>query len=673
MAVAIDKRNQVFFVRGRIQMISHILNERSKTNKNPKRFADNISPEDRSGAGCLRSFITIILLITAVMYVGCSGPYSARLIDATKLFKKHNENALNSNNASWKTQQYLRLKFLDKEYEKDPLAVTAQLVEIARETKDAYSMEAAAELSLLNARKMFRKNRDIAVTMLFDSAEISYDYVLSESSSTSFSTLKPSYLFMAAIYNRAISRFAAARRGRKEPLQKTASYKHANSTYDFHVHTDEPYLWNPKIFDELIPADEIQTRGLRNQYKAKGLGAPLIGFVKNPKEKAAFGEYFPRTKQAYPVTAVLIFEPPEKLEDGWHRKVTLEFYDPMARDTISINNKEIPLEADFTTPLGIQLTNVKPLKIGLLGLFASNKLAEESGMFFLEPYREDKVPVVMVHGLMSSPVTWVEMFNDLRGDTELRKKYQFWFFSYPTGLPILYSGSLLRKELKEIRAEFDPDNNNPNFDQMVLIGHSMGGLLSRQMVQESEDVYWDSVFAEPIDAIEFNDSTRELLEEVFFFESLPFVKRVIFVATPHVGSDIADKGFSKFFAGFIHLPRMLEDTANLLISREDIDFAFNHEDPGKVYNSIELLSPTSRFTTATNSIPLKEDIPYHSIIGTRRDKEGPGSSDGIVKYESSHLDFTISEKLVPSGHDAQKHPLAIDEVKRILRLHLEQL
>ena len=161
------------------------------------------------------------------------------------------------------------------------------------------------------------------------------------------------------------------------------------------------------------------------------------------------------------------------------------------------------------------------------------------------------------------------------------------------------------------------------------------------------------------------------MQNVFFFKPLPFIKRVVFIATPHAGSDLADKGISRFFAGFIDLPDIVNDTAGLLFANKDIEFAFNPKEPRKIYNSIELLSPSSRFTVTTNKIPLNPDIPYHSIIGIRHDKEGPGGSDGIVPYESSHLDFTVSEKLVPSTHEAQKHPLAIDEVKRILKLHIE--
>ena len=177
--------------------------------------------------------IIIILLANLLMFSGCAGPYSARPLSAIKLFKQRQENALNSDKPSRRTQQYLRLKFLDKKYKKDPLTVTSNLLEIARTTKDADAMIATAELSLLNARKVYRKDREGAVTMLLNAAEIGYDYLFMENASTSFSTLKPSYRFMANIYNRAVSRLVEIRQDKNEPMPKSASFQHLNSIYDF--------------------------------------------------------------------------------------------------------------------------------------------------------------------------------------------------------------------------------------------------------------------------------------------------------------------------------------------------------------------------------------------------------------------------------------------------------
>jgi len=328
------------------------------------------------------------------------------------------------------------------------------------------------------------------------------------------------------------------------------------------------------------------------------------------------------------------------------------------------------LEADFTAPLGIQVRNIKPSDIGIRNLLKSDVGIKDAGIYMLEPYRPDKIPVVMVHGLVSTPEKWVPMFNDLRGDAELRKHYQFWFFMYPTGLPIGYSASILRNQLNDIRAVYDSKGSNPNFNKMVLIGHSMGGLLSRLMVQDSGTKYWDSYFKEPFETIALDPNLKEIVKESLFFNHLPYVKQVIFVATPHKGSPMADKWGSRMASGWINLPEVLDAGKQLLNNKQVVKESVAARYAKKVPNSIVLLSPSSPFIKATNEVPLRPDISYYSIIGIRDSKAGPGSSDGIVPYESSHLDFVKSEKLVPSDHSAQRHPLAVAEVKRILRENL---
>jgi pimeloyl-ACP methyl ester carboxylesterase len=310
--------------------------------------------------------------------------------------------------------------------------------------------------------------------------------------------------------------------------------------------------------------------------------------------------------------------------------------------------------------------------MGIRHLLQTDVELKNAGIYMLEPYRPDKIPVVMVHGLMSSPATWTAMFNDLRGDAQLRKRYQFWFFMYPTGLPIGYSTSILRDQLNAVREAYDPDGTNPEFNRMVLIGHSMGGLLSRGMVQDSGTKFWDYYFNEPFETIELDSETKETLRKIAFFEHLPYVKRVIFIATPHLGSPMADKWYTAILSGMVHLPEVVSDTtmniANRQVLTQSAASAFTKRTP----NSLMLLSPTSAYMKATSTVPLRSDIPFHSIIGTRkRVDSGAGTSDGIVPYESSHLDFAKSEILVPSGHSAHEHQLAIAEVKRILYEHLE--
>lgn len=616
--------------------------------------------------------ITIVLLTTLSMSVGCSSPYSARPLSAITLFKQRQENALNSNKPSMGTQQYLRLQFMDKKYQKDPEGVLAGLQTQLSQTSDSELKIAVAELSLLEARKNYNKNREDSTAMFLNSAAVAFDYLLTSESIDSHNALKPSYRFIADIYNRAISSLVEIKEKRGDGWKETGTFKALNTTYEFSLKTDDPALWDPRSFDSFRPADQIRTKGIKNQYFLKGLGAPLVGFVDDPQSNPVFGKFSPKNGLAYPITALVTFESPIENVDGYKRKTSVAFYDPLFADSVIVNVRDIPLEADLSTPLGVLLSKLQPQKIGLDAMLKSDKHIEQSGLFMLEPFRQNKIPLVMVHGLMSTPETWVPMFNDIRGDAELREKYQIWFFRYPTGLPISYSASLLRKELLDIQSEYDPDHTNPYFNKMILIGHSMGGLLTRLMIQDSHDVYWNSLFAEPIESIELSDEDKQLLKDTFYFKTLPFIKRVVFVSTPHRGSNLADSWFGKLGSGLVTLPGLIEDIGDDVFNLDKSELALDPAQVSKgVPNSIDLLSPTSTFLITTNKVPLNPNIPHHSIIGVKNSKTGPGSSDGVVPYDSSHLDTAVSEKLIPSTHDAHKHPIAITEVKRILKLHID--
>ena len=158
----------------------------------------------------------------------------------------------------------------------------------------------------------------------------------------------------------------------------------------------------------------------------------------------------------------------------------------MQTDNVSIEGKQVPLEADYSTPLGMMLAKMEGKGGGgLTGMLQSDEYADFAGIYMLEPISLKKTPVLMVHGLMSEPKTWVEMFNDLRGQKEIRENYQFWFFKYPTGLPVVYASSILRKQLSEIYTQYNPNRENPYFNNLLIVGHSMGGLLSRTMMQDS--------------------------------------------------------------------------------------------------------------------------------------------------------------------------------------------
>lgn len=618
-------------------------------------------------------YLSVVFIGLAVILSGCGKSYSVKPSSDVKLFKKRAETALNSSKPSEQTQQQLRLMFLENEYKKNPEEVIRQLHEQSRDNKDSQLMIPTAELALLHARKLASNKPSDAVAMNLMAASLAYDYLFGTDQLEPADAITPSYRFMADIYNMAVTRLVVNQAKKENPWVDQYGVEIMSTSYDLSINRKARGLWEPNLFDQLIATNDLQVRGIENEYFSKGLGAPMVGIVNNPQSKSEFGKYFPLKGAAFPVTAVVDFKPINKVEGIWKRKVELTFYDSVQTENTIINATKIPLEADYTTPLGVLLSKIQDPDYGLGAMLDNEKYMPRSGIHMLDPYHPKKIPVVLVHGLMSSPGTWVHMFNDLKGDPRIRQNYQFWFFIYPTGLPIIYSASLLRKDLLEIRDTFDPTDSNQNFDEMVIVGHSMGGLLTRLMVQNSESYYWDNIFTVGPDEVSLSESDKEFLQNIMFFETVPFIKRAVFVSTPHRGSKLADKWLGKIGAGFVSLPtnvkgieeNIIKDKSELAIDPK----AFMRRVP----NGIDLLSPSAPFILTLQKVPVNTNIPYHSIIGVRKAKTGPGSTDGIVSYASSHIDFAVSEKLVPSGHYAHKHPVAIAEVKRILNLHLDEL
>ncbi len=280
--------------------------------------------------------------------------------------------------------------------------------------------------------------------------------------------------------------------------------------------------------------------------------------------------------------------------------------------------------------------------------------------------------MVFVHGLMSSPQTWLKMFNNLLADTLIRERYQFWFFMYPTGNPILYSANTLRESIKEARQVFDPEGDDSAFDDLILVGHSMGGLLSKYMILDSGNEIWEEISGVPFKDIDFTPDQRRFVERMFFFEPLPFVSRVVFIATPHRGSEWASGHIGRLGASLVKLPFTLVNNTFGMIQ------AIAQDEQSRLMTKIERmptgvdgLKPDSLLVKVSEQMVLPNDIPYHSIIGNDEVGDTPGGTDGIVPYESSHLDGAVSEKIVDSGHSAHRHPLAIQEVRRILHMHLK--
>ena len=410
-------------------------------------------------------------------------------------------------------------------------------------------------------------------------------------------------------------------------------------------------LWRPQDY-ELIPADELEVRGkfVVPRLTREGAGAALVAVRSERAPQIPLRFAPPRVYTA--VTAVAQFT---------GRKCEIQFIDPLASETVSISGRTLPLHADFTAPIALGLTREHPEKIGFAAMLNPEKFGYTERFIQVQPYDPNKIPVVFVHGLQDTPVAWVPMVNPLWSDPVLRRNYQVAVFSYPSGYPIPYSALLLRRELDAL------DRTFPHHRPIVLVGHSMGGIISRLMITDSGgDKLWRYFFGKPPAQTKLSPDTKALLEEALIFKPRRDVARLIFISTPHRGSVIAENPIGRFGSSLIR-----KSVQYMNAGREILQASVVEEDPtilklNRLPNSIDTLAPNDPFLKEMNTLPMAKRIPYHSIIGDRGRGDTPNSSDGVVPYWSSHLDGAESEKIVPSGHAAEHSPQGIAEVLRIL-------
>ena len=405
-------------------------------------------------------------------------------------------------------------------------------------------------------------------------------------------------------------------------------------------------VWDPRYFTGMTQADKIPNGDLKRRNLRSGVGGTLVG---NHKPEPIPPHVRPSGINAA-VTATLEFK---------GREALLTLLDPSVRDKVRIAGVERSLAADFSAPLAAYPQASEKWN-GLMGALRVEKYMKDITLFMVRPYDPDRIPVIFVHGLISTPRMWRRVINELEADPEFGRRYQCWLFSYPTGNPPLYSALRFRQELASIERSY------PHSQPYVMVGHSMGGLVSKMQVTSLKREDWNVIGKDKAATFFKNVKPGDLVDQCTRFQANPQVGRVIFICTPHRGSNMAVSPLAKFGARLIALPGNLTTQIGDSVGS---GMAVATGDAKRMPTSATELTPGDPTLVALDRRPIKAT--HHSIIGDRGKNDSPHSSDGVVEYWSSHLDSAKSEKIVPGPHGSCELPETIVELRRILHLHLQ--
>jgi pimeloyl-ACP methyl ester carboxylesterase len=389
-------------------------------------------------------------------------------------------------------------------------------------------------------------------------------------------------------------------------------------------------------------------------------------------ERAEELTFFPERGMYVPATLIVESVREVNDADGPRSLVTLNLKNPALHETVTIEGRELPLAANYSAAIELLLSGRNGTLWGLGGFFQADKRAAKSGIKLLEPYDPERIPLVLTHGLASVPIIWKDLIPAIMSDPEISRHYQVMAFSYPSAYSITESSLLFREQLAALRAKYDPQGRDPLSNNMVAIGHSMGGVLTHVLVKDFGDNLWNQISDTPLDELPLSDENRALARRLVYFDPDPGITRAIYMSSPHGGAAMAEASIAVWISRLASLPKEVISSTGLLVNNlNELHELDNLKvDLSKNITSIQSLDPDSPVVKALAISPYKEGVAYHSIIGDRGKGDTPDSSDGAVEYSSSHQPGADSELIVPTPHASYSHPDTIAEVKRILLLHI---
>ncbi|UEM19761.1 alpha/beta hydrolase [Skermanella mucosa] len=610
---------------------------------------------------CTNRCASLILLAGVLFAGGCATPISVEHLDHATVHQQLTRNVLSAHTLSDPTRNVLRQRYLTDRFRERPEYAIAELhAAVAEGRGEANDIFALAEMSFLHAEERGGRPYYLA------SALYAYAFLFPGNAGQPPDPYDPRLRLASDLYNRGLTSGLIADDGERIAIQ-SASYPLPFGRLD--VDFDPRDLeWGGRELTSFFPVAELEIRGLDNRYRQSGIGAPLAAGTTQANVTKGF-QVGQRVK--VPVTALLRVDDPRRQLARGSVRAQLELHASSDTQAVLIDRRQVPLEIEYTSTLAYMLSGSAVWDWELAGFLRGSLLAENpTRLGALEPYKPGRFPVVFVHGTASSPARWAEMLNDLRSDPRIRDHFQFWFFGYETGNPVPYSALLLRESLQEAISALDPSESDPALREMVVIGHSQGGLLTKLTAVESGDRFWNAAFRKPPDELRMSPESRDLLKRALFVKPVPSVKRLVFIATPHGGSYVAGNRISHYIASLVRLPGNILRATSEVLAQSDGETTTLTAQTG--FGSVYGMTPGSVLVQTLARTPITEGVKAHSIIAVRGDGPVEVGDDGVVEYRSAHIEGVESEYIVRSGHSTQADPHTIEEVRRILLLHLAE-
>ncbi|MFT7643665.1 MAG: hypothetical protein ACI9G1_005431, partial [Pirellulaceae bacterium] len=492
--------------------------------------------DGRQADSQIRSFRLILCLLASLSVLsGCSTKYLLvrdnpfnPLTSALKL------NASSGPQATDRASQILRRYDLVQKWKKSPEDALTQLHDAMISDASSEMVYAYAELSYIQAVKTDSKKEAAKALHLYgDAVAHAYYYLFDPFYESQRNPYDPQFRRACNLYNsslegalRIVSSQGKLRPGVKQTIQ----------VGDEHVPLQVVIRgsWKEEEIASLEFVSEYKINGLNNKYEGFGLGVPMIAVRRCDETCDPAARYYP-PGLSFPMTAFLRVHQRET-GTGAHSSIcTLELHDPLQAGAVQVASHRVPLQMDASTPLAyfIDSPNFQESDLATWGLVAPGSAEKHQGIYMLEAYDPHKIPVLFVHGLWSSPKTWTQMYNDLRSLPEIRNNFQFWTYLYPTGEPYWVSGTQLRDDLAQLRSHIDPQGRSKGLDQMVLVGHSMGGLVSRMQTVDSGNDFWSLLSEKKINELKADDEIKSKIRQIVYFQANPGIRRVITLATPY--------------------------------------------------------------------------------------------------------------------------------------------